>query len=273
MISSGEEGRPGCRFASLVDVNISGVTSLKPIKWYKDLAESKDRLEAGAFLVEGERAVAQVAGSRPREIMEIITTGPLPDRYERFPQRLVTGRQMDSISSTRTPQGIIAVVGLPTDTYSSRLPEDIGSKVLLLEHVQDPGNVGTLIRSAVAFGFSGVILTDKCADPFSPKCVQSTAGAVLSLWIRRTPGYLDLVESLKSNNYVLVAADLSGDEDLSVLHGQGKLLLALGNEAAGLSAQILGRADHRVRIPIIRENAESLNVAACGAICMFLSGR
>jgi TrmH family RNA methyltransferase len=157
------------------------------------------------------------------------------------------------------------------DTYSDQLPGNIGSKILLLEDVQDPGNVGTLIRTAVAFAFSGVILTEKCADPLSPKCVQSTAGTVLSLWIRRTSHYLELAEELKYNGYSLVAADLNGEEDPSVLQYQNKLLLALGNEASGLSRSILKASNYRLRIPTIRENVESLNVAACGAICIYLS--
>jgi TrmH family RNA methyltransferase len=131
--------------------------------------------------------------------------------------------------------------------------------------------VGTLIRTAVAFAFSGVILTEKCADPLSPKCVQSTAGTVLSLWIRRTSHYLELVEELKYNGYSLVAADLNGEEDPSVLQYQNKLLLALGNEASGLSRSILKASNYRLRIPTIREKVESLNVAACGAICIYLS--
>jgi len=139
--------------------------------------------------------------------------------------------------------------------------------------VQDPGNVGTLIRSAVAFGFSGVILTEKCADALSPKCIQSTAGTVLSLWIRRTPQHLELVEKLKSGGYFVVAADLRGEEATQVLQQQDKLLLVLGNEAAGLSKSLLNAANYRLRIPIVKEKAESLNVAACGAICMYLSCR
>lgn len=246
---------------------------LKPVKWYKDLAESKERLAAGVFLVEGTRAINQVVSSQPAEIIEIVCREGMPPPYGRYPLRPVTDSQLRSISSTKTPQDVIAVVRLPADTYSSQLPENAGSKVLLLEHVQDPGNVGTLIRSAVAFGFSGVMLTDKCADPFSPKCIQSTAGTVLSLWIRRTPRYLELAEKLRGEGYVLVAADLSGAEDTLVIQGQERLLLALGNEASGLSEQTLKHADHRLRIPIAGEKAESLNVAACGAICMYLSSR
>lgn len=251
----------------------NGATPLKPLKWYKKLATMKGRLEAGAFLVEGDRAIRQIIGNHPEKIIEIISVERPDPVYRDFPFRLVTGRQFSSFSLTRTPQGIMAIVRVPPETYSDRLPEDTGNRILLLEDIQDPGNVGTLIRTAVAFNYSGVILTEKCADPLSPKCVQSTAGTVLSVWTRRTARYLELVEALKKDGYSLVAADLNGSEETSALAGQEKLLLALGNEASGLSEAILDTASYRLSIPIVREKAESLNVAACGAICMYLSSR
>ncbi len=221
--------------------------------------------------MEGSRAIRQIVSSSPHELLEILSTQPLPAIYRKYAQRLITGSQLHSICSTKTPQEIAAVVRLPADTYSDRLPGKPGAKILLLEDVQDPGNVGTLIRSAAAFGFSGVILTEKCADHLSPKCVQSTAGTVLSLWARRTSRYMELIEVLQSDGYVLVATDLDGVEDTSVLQRRDKLLLALGNEASGLSKALLKAAGHILRIPIARGKAESLNVAACGAICMYLT--
>ncbi len=246
---------------------------LKPIKWYKNLATRKGRLEAEAFLIEGDRPIKQIISNNPDDIIEIVSTEELPPFYHKYSKRLVTDSQLRSICSSKTPQGTIAVVRLPLDTYSDQLPDNIGGKILLLEDVQDPGNVGTLIRTAVAFDFSGVILTEKCADPLSPKCVQSTVGTVLSLWIRRTSHYLELVKALKNSGYSLVAADLGGAENPSVLQCQNRLLLALGNEASGLSNSILNASNYRLRIPTIRGKAESLNVAACGAICMYLSYR
>ncbi|MDD4924350.1 MAG: RNA methyltransferase [Dehalococcoidales bacterium] len=245
-------------------------TSLKPIKWYKSLAGKKERLEAGVFLVEGERAVRQIAENNPNDIVEILSTGEAPSFCRTYVYRRITGEQLRSITSATTPQGIIAVVRIPHDVYSANLPDNPGSKILLLEYIQDPGNAGSLIRTAVAFGFSGVIMSEKCADPLSPKTVQSTAGTILSLWIRRTGDYLNLVRSLKAKGYSLVATDLDGEEAPSYLKEADKLLLALGNEAAGLSCDILGLADFRLKIPI-KDKAESLNVAACGAICMYIS--
>ena len=248
-------------------------TPLKPVSWYKKLATKKGRLEAGAFVLEGDRAIKQIIDSHPSEIIEILTVAePLPV-YRNYSVRFLIKSQFLSICSTRTPQEIMAVVNLPVDIYSGYLPEDVGNKILLLENIQDPGNVGTLIRTAAAFGFSGVIMTENCADPLSPKCVQATAGTVLSVWLRKITHYLELARTLRKSGYTLIAADLNGVAEPSILTRQSKLLLALGNEAAGLSKELLEASDYRLRIPTIQEKAESLNVAACGAICMYLSSQ
>jgi len=102
-------------------------TPLKPFRWYKKLATKKGRLEAGAFLVEGDRATKQIISSHPDEIIEILTIEePLPV-YRNYSVRLVTESQFRSICLTRTPQGTIAVVNSPVNMYSGYLPEDIGN--------------------------------------------------------------------------------------------------------------------------------------------------
>ncbi|MFC1914963.1 TrmH family RNA methyltransferase, partial [Chloroflexota bacterium] len=165
-------------------------TPLKPFKWYRRLATKKGRLEAGAFIVEGTRSINQIISNYPDEIIEILTIEePLP-AYSNYVVRLVTESQFRYICQTRTPQGVMAVVRMPVDIWSDCLPDDIGNKILLLEDIQDPGNVGTLIRTAAAFSFSGAIMSENCADPLSPKCVQATMGTVLSIWLRRTTNYL-----------------------------------------------------------------------------------
>jgi TrmH family RNA methyltransferase len=245
--------------------------ALRPLNWYRKLVQRKERLKAGAFLIEGARAISQVIENHPDEILEILAVEEPPPAYRRYPVRQVTESQFRSISRAKTPQGIAAVIRLPLEIYSAGLPEQVSGKVLLMEDIQDPGNVGTLIRTAAAFDYSGVIMTESCADPFSPKCIQSTAGSVLSLWLRRTDRYLELTGELKKNGYELAAAELGGDAGPEVLRGREKLLLALGNEAAGLSPELLETADYRFRLPTVSSKAESLNVAACGAICIYLS--
>jgi TrmH family RNA methyltransferase len=245
--------------------------SLKPLKWYEKLATGKGRQEASVFLLEGDRAIGQIAKSHPEAIVEVVAAGESLPAYKDYPVRYVTERQFKKICLTKTPQGLLAVVRLPDNVNSASLPDDIGDRILLLEDIQDPGNVGSLIRSAVAFGYSGVVMSDKCADPFSPKCVQATAGTVLSLWIRRSAAYMNAVGELKKRGYKLVATAISGSDRPSVLAGLDKVVLALGNEASGLSDTVVGVSDYCCKIPISSESAESLNVAACGAICMYIN--
>ncbi len=242
----------------------------KPLKWYRELAGKKARQDAGAFLVEGEKAISQILGTHPEAVIEIIASQEPPLEFRKYPVRIISASRFSYISNTQSPQGVAAVVKLPENTYTTHPPADAGDRILLLEDIQDPGNTGTLIRSAAAFDFSGIIFSGKCADPFSPKVVQATAGAVKSLWIRVTPQYIELVKALRAKGYKLAAAELDGTDKPEVLH-RNKIILALGNEAAGLSPGLLETADYRVRIPIAREKAESLNAAVCGGILMYLS--
>lgn len=245
--------------------------TLKSLKWYRQLAERKGRLEAGVFIVEGEKAIRQIVASNPGAITEIVAAANPPDVFKHYPVRTVTESQFRYISSTQTPQGIMAIVKIPADTYSANILEDSGNRILLLEDIQDPGNAGTLIRTAAAFNYAGVVLTENGADPLAPKCVQAAAGTILSVWLRRTAQYLEMVRQLKRQKYTLIAADVRGDDKPEILTEQEKMILALGNEAAGLSKELLAIADYRIQIPTAPEKAESLNVAACGAILMYLS--
>ncbi|MDR3012240.1 MAG: RNA methyltransferase [Chitinispirillales bacterium] len=246
---------------------------MKPISWYKSLAFPKNRREHGCFIIEGKRAVDQILTFHIDSIEELLHTDDTapPSTAKPIKIRAISAVNMKSICASRTPQGIAAVVRIPPDTYTSKIPEQplLGSRVLLLEHVQDPGNVGTLIRTAAAFGVNGVILSDQCADPFSPKAVQSTAGSVLSVWIRKTAEYLPLASGLKNRGYKLLAADLAGSES-GDFKNLGPHILALGSEGAGLSGGLLEMCDYRMRIPIAESGAESLNVAVSGAVCMFI---
>jgi TrmH family RNA methyltransferase len=244
---------------------------LNPLSWYKKLATKKGRLATGVFLVEGQRAIAQIRHRQPDAIQELLTTTDQPQIDWPYPQRCLTPSQIRSISSTKTPQGMVAVVRLPMQTYEHRLPSSCGPKLLFLEDIQDPGNVGTLIRTAAAFQFTGALLTEKCADPFAPKCVQASAGTVLSLWLRRTAQSFGLVSQLQQQGYALVAATLAGQSDPTILSGQARLILALGNEGAGLSLAVCQAAQEYFTIPMDRAGCESLNVATSGAICMYLS--
>jgi TrmH family RNA methyltransferase len=214
--------------------------------------------------------LSQICGAHPGAVDEILCDEAFenPEAFSKNVRRL-GARQFHSLSSGKNPQGILGIITLPEGVYTPRLPVEPGSRILLLEEVQDPGNVGTLIRTAAAFDFSGVVLSETCADPFSPKAVQSTAGSILSLWIRRTSGYAGLAHSLKQEGFLVAAADIRGESE-NRLAGEQKIVLALGNEGKGLSNDLMVIADAVIRIPYNHKRAESLNVAAAGAVCMYI---
>lgn len=242
---------------------------MKPLKWYKDLQTAQARAEYGCFLVEGPRAISQITAVHPGCIEEILIRedSALPFHFGGSVRQLST-RQLETIAPSRTPQGIVAVARMPQGVSDAVLPPTRGGLVLCCEHVQDPGNVGTLIRTAAGLGYEGVVLSRDCADPFSPKCVQASAGAICSLWIRRCGQYLGLLQQLGQQGYAILAADVHGTEQWPALPGGG-VIVALGSEGQGLSQDLLAMARWRYRIPLDATRVESLNVAVAGAICMF----
>jgi RNA methyltransferase, TrmH family len=242
--------------------------SLRPLSWYRELAQLRERRQAGLFAVEGPRAVAEIARASSSSIVEMVTVEGMKAPPGPWSTRVLTVQQFKRISNSRTPQGILAVVRLPDGLYDDQLPADVAGDVLVCEHVQDPGNLGNLIRCAAAFGFAGVLLSQQSADPFSPKSVQSSAGTLLSVWLRRTTAYLGLLNRLRTQGYALAAADARGARDTSWA-ARKPLMLALGSEGTGLSTGVRELADEVFAIPIDSTRAESLNVAAAGAIAMY----
>ena len=162
----------------------------------------------------------------------------------------------------------MALVRIPEGSYGSVLPALPGDRIVLLDDIQDPGNVGTLVRCAAAFDCSGLLLSAKCADPFGPKAVQASAGALMRPWIRRTDAYLAMVSELKEQGYRLLCADTEGRERMNFA-GIGPVIIAFGNEGAGPSADLLRHADDCFTIPMNCSAVESLNVAVSGAIALF----
>ena len=187
------------------------------------------------------------------------------------PVRRLASIQFRSICLSKHPAGPLAVVSMPEECDSTELPDVCGNKILVLEDIQDPGNAGTLVRSASAFDFSGVVCSEKCADLFSPKAVQASCGALVSMWLRRTPAYRAIMGSLKSRGFRIVAADVRGSESKMKFSEGENLALVLGNDGAGISPETLHIAHDVVKIPFNDKRVESLNVAASGAIIMYLS--
>lgn len=243
--------------------------AINSLKWYESLSTKKGRRETGCFMVEGVRSVEWLVQSYRSQLVELIAEENFSANVGMPVDRWVTSSQFKRFSQMQTPQGVAAVVRIPEQAYSDQLPAGPGEKILFLENVQDPGNVGSCIRCAAAFGFSGIVMTDQCADPFAPKCVQSSAGSLLALWYRRHVNATGMIQNLQQSGYKLVAMDLNGEPLEKATQSLSRIVLALGNEGEGLSQRILSLADIRWTIPMDRSRAESLNVAASGAIGMY----
>lgn len=220
------------------------------IKDLVKLSQPKFSKEMKLFKIEGFHALEMAKESGV--LVSVFVTQEIKDLD--VPQYLVSKDIMESISYAKSPQGVICVCKYIEE-------KDIKSeKVLLLDNVSDPGNLGTILRTALAFGYNDVILRGGCSQ-YNEKVLQSTQGAIFNLNI------LNNFDIKKLKDYEVIATEIKGSVDLSIVHGNGKHILVLGNEAHGVSEEILKLASKRVRIDI--QNIESLNVAVAGAIAMY----
>jgi len=164
------------------------------------------------------------------------------------------------LSPVKTPTGVLALVAFPVPV-AEKVPEFC----LLLEDVQDPGNLGSLLRSAAAAGCDTAYLSTNCADPWSPKALRAGMGAHFALALRERA---DLVQIAAAFPGQVVATSLTGDHSLYEFDLTGPVAFVVGNEGAGISQELQEVASQRVRIPMPGA-VESLNAAAAAAICLF----
>ena len=220
------------------------------IKDLVKLSQPKFSKEMKLFKIEGFHALEMAKESRV--LVSVFATKEIRDLD--VPQYLVSKDIMESISYAKSPQGVICVC-----KYIEEKPIHSG-KVLLLDNVSDPGNLGTILRTALAFGYNDVILRGGCSQ-YNEKVLQSTQGAIFGLNI------LNSFNEKVIKDYEVIATEIKGSVDLSTVGKIGKHVLVLGNEAHGVSKELLDLATKRVRIDI--KNIESLNVAVAGAIAMY----
>jgi TrmH family RNA methyltransferase len=234
------------------------------VRMARSLHDKKGRTEHSAFLVEGVKCVDELLAHAPQLLRTLIVSGGGEGWTARAkaldrPAVAVAPHVMGALCDCKTPQGVAAVAALPS-------PPDIKSGfIVALDDVQDPANVGTVIRTADAAGLSGVVLSAGSADPFAPKAVRASMGSLFHLPVART-ALRPYLEELRGAGHVVVCADLGGDTDFAL--DAARTCLVIGNEARGISEEILALADIRVRIPIYGK-AESLNAAVAAGILIY----
>jgi len=237
----------------------------------------KDRQEASAFVMEGVRALnALIDGSalpqyKLREIWVSDTVGRAVLSAPRtagtaVPTYCIAHDMMEQLSDCQTSQGILGVVEYTPEPLV--INPDKGN-YLLVDSLMDPGNLGTLIRSAVAFGFDGVFLHGDTVEVFNPKTVRATMGALPFCKVWKTGD--EIFRTLEGLGYDLISTVIHGGEDLRGAKFGPKNVLVIGNEAHGVSEAVQKRATRRLSIPM-SGSVESLNASVAGSICMFSIG-
>jgi TrmH family RNA methyltransferase len=253
------------------------------VKAARRLAKRAFRSRERRFLAEGPQAVRE-ALELPGGLVELFTTAEAESRHPDLvraaevtgaPVLRVSGEVMAELAQTVTPQGLLAVCGfvdVPLDQALAAAPK----LVTVLAHVRDPGNAGTVLRTADAAGSDSVIFTDASVDPYNGKCVRAAAGSTFHLPVVMGPRFDTLIPALKAGGLTVLAADGAGKRSLDDAIDEGLLARptawVFGNEAWGLPEEILAHVDEVISVPLYGR-AESLNLATAAAVCLYASAR
>lgn len=236
------------------------------VRLHKRALREQDR----RFLVEGSQGVREALASEPAAVQTLFVDDELHElaiRARRDGIEVVHGSPavLARLSSTVTPQGVVAVAPFIDVDLGA-----IGSTgcVAVLHEVRDPGNAGTILRSADAAGSTAVVFTTSSVDLYNAKAVRASAGSVFHVPVVRDVATDDALAALRARGFRLLAMDAHGDEPLDRVDLTGPVAFVFGNEAHGLSPDVVARADTTVRVPQ-RGRAESLNLAAAATVCLF----
>lgn len=244
-------------------------SSIKKLKLLQK--NKKDRNKDKVFIVEGLRAIREIPNQWP--IAQYVIAEGFSDNVQKTisltntPVLYVSDRIFASISDTKTPQGILAVVSQPEYEIEQVMIQKKGF-FIIADGIQDPGNLGTLLRTAHGAGAHGLFLSKGCADIYNPKTIRSTMGSIFHI-----PLFIDLdmewlIQKLKSYNINLYATALEGGRKLYDYDYTGKTAIIIGNEAKGISEKTKEMVANFIKIPM-PGNAESLNASIAAGICMF----
>ena len=253
------------------------------LKAARRLTKRAFRQRERAFLAEGPQAVAEALGCGA-QVTDLFVTVPAQSRHADLvtaaegagvPVHVVSGQMMEELAQTVTPQGLLAVCGF-VDVPLSAVTQPAPFLVTLLANVRDPGNAGTVLRSADAAGAQAVVFADASVDPYNGKCVRASAGSLFHLPVVAGARLEDAVAVMRAAGLRIVAAEGRAGRSLDDPDVQARLreptAWMFGNEAWGLPPDLAALADEPVAVPIYGK-AESLNLAAAAAVCLYASVR
>jgi TrmH family RNA methyltransferase len=240
------------------------------------LQRRRDRDQTGRFLAEGPQAVREALAAGV--VVELFGTDTALARHGDLTALApvvspVTDDALAALAETVHPQGLVAVCEQVDVPLRSILDKRL---VAVVADIRDPGNAGTVLRTADAAGAGGVVFAGDAVDPYNGKCVRASAGSLFHLDVVRDRDASGVVTALRGAGLQVLAATGRGDDDLDEMLDRGALARptawVFGSEAHGLADDLLAAADRRVRVPIYG-GAESLNLAAAAAVCLYASAR
>ena len=245
-------------------------------KKIKELAAMVKKNSAGkkknAYIIEGIRMFSEL---KAEEILEVFVSESFENENKSllkniFPKyETVSDRVFDSISDTKTPQGVLAVAKRKEYTLESIL-KNAGRpfSLLILDGLQDPGNLGTLVRAGEGAGVSGIIMSENTVDIYNPKVIRSTMGSIFRVPFIYVKDLKEVIDKLNSKGILVYASSLEGAIEYDRPDYKKDIAFIIGNEAAGISKEILDITDKKIKIPMLGE-VESLNAAVAGSILMY----
>lgn len=246
------------------------------VKGMKALATKKGRSAQAAFLAEGAKIVVEALDSGLKPITAFVGADcvdshviALADRMDRAGARVyaVSDAVLQAAGDAVTTQPIIAAFALPSAERSALSRTGL---FLALDAIQDPGNLGAMLRSADAMGVTAVLLGEGCADPYAPKSVRAAMGSTFHVPLIGCENLVQELGAMQRDGGMLVAADLSGVESMPPLCA--KTVLLIGNEGNGLRPEVIAIADARYRLSM-PGRSESLNAAVCAGILLYAFSR
>ncbi|MBR6977853.1 MAG: RNA methyltransferase [Lachnospiraceae bacterium] len=243
-------------------------------EWQKRPSE---RRRDGIFVVEGIRMCSEIP---PERIERVVMTESFlrshRDLAERFkgsgsPLIITDETEFQRISDTRTPQGVLAAVRMKPRTEEEVLSDPKGV-YLFLERIQDPGNLGTMLRSAEAASSAGVLMSPDCCDIYNPKTVRSTMGSIFRVPFAVSADLRGAAEKLRKMGGKVYAAHLGGAVDYTAMDYRSMCAFLIGNEAEGLTEELASVSDQRIRIPMGGQ-VESLNASLAATVLLYEADR
>lgn len=249
-------------------------------KLAKSLDKKRNREKQGLFRIEGLRFVDAALGQNVLTTVLYTPSFERMDGAEKLLQSvrdhgsarllLVSEDLLADLTDTASPQGVIGLAKIPREVEWERLQQC--QRLLVLDRLQDPGNLGTIIRAADAGGIDGIILLKGTVDPYNPKVLRSTMGSLFSLPMRIGEDRGHVISQLNQSGHQILVTALEDAQEYDQVNLWQKTALVIGNEASGVDDQFMERADLRITIPMVG-SAESLNAAVAASIVIFEAAR